>query len=318
MVRPSACLACADVVRIFFIQRLRRYCGLTIKIYDGSKNMHRKREVSVASVQLDVVMEDVDATAEKIAAWADKAANENADVVIFPELILSAGYGLADKFYDIAQPVPGPSTEKLGQKALEHNMYIIAGIAEIDVSGTVYNTAVIIGRDGNVVGVYRKTHIFTPTESFFALGTELSVFDLDFGRVAIPICYDLEFPEPARVLCLKGAEILLTMTAHWRGSGTVGTAENFIQTIYSARALENRVPLVLCNRVGYDPSLDDNFIGLSRIVDADGLTITAMPDDKEGMIVATLDLNEQREKRQSYNYFRDRKPLLYADIANLA
>jgi len=279
--------------------------------------MSSKREVTVASVQLDVVLEDVDATMEKIAAWADKAAQENADVVIFPELILSAGYGLEEKFYDIAQPVPGPSTEKLGRKALQHKMYIIAGIAERDLTGTVYNTAVIIGRDGKYVGSYRKTHIFTPTESFFAPGAKLNVFDLDFGRIAIPICYDLEFPEPARVLCLKGAEMLLTMTAHWRGSGTVGTAENFIQTIYSARALENRVPVVLCNRVGFDPSLDDHFVGLSRIVDADGATIASMPDDREGMIIATLDLIEQRNKRRSYNYFRDRKPLLYGDLAKM-
>ena len=276
--------------------------------------MKSKREVTVASVQLDVVLEDTNATTEKVASWVDEAANENADVVIFPELILSAGYGLGDKFYDLAQPVPGPATEQLGKKALQHKMYIIAGIAECDRSGTVYNTAVILSRDGKLVGSYRKTHIFTPTESFFALGVELSVFDLDFGCVAIPICYDLEFPEPARVLCIKGAEMLLTMTAHWRGTGTVGTPENFIQTIYAARALENRVPVVLCNRVGYDPSLDDHFVGLSRIVDAEGMTIAAMNDDNEGMIVATLDLNEQRKKRQNYNYFRDRKPLLYGEI----
>lgn len=279
--------------------------------------MTSKREVTIASVQLDVVLEDVDATMEKISVWIDKAANEHADIVIFPELILSAGYGLEEKFYDIAQPVPGPSTEQLGIKALQHKMYIIAGIAECDLTGTVYNTAVIVGRDGNLVGSYRKTHLFTPTESFFALGSELSVFDLDFGCIAIPICYDLEFPEPARVLCLKGAEMLLTMTAHWRGTGTVGTAENFIQTIYSARALENRVPVVLCNRVGYDPSLDDHFVGLSRIVDADGMTMASMPDDREGMIVASLDLEEQRKKRQRYNYFRDRKPLLYGDLTKV-
>jgi len=276
--------------------------------------MGKKREVTVASVQLDVVLEDIEATAEKVAIWADEAAKENADIVIFPELILSAGYGLGNKFYDIAEPLPGPATEKLGKKALQHKMYIIAGIAERDLTGTVYNTAVILGRDGNLVGSYRKTHLFTLTESFFALGSELGVFDLDFGRVAIPICYDLEFPEPARVLCLKGAEMLLTMTAHWRGTGTVGTPENFIQTIYAARALENRVPVVLANRVGYDPSLDDHFIGLSRIVDANGMTIASMPDDKEGMIVATLDINEERIKRQNYNYFRDRKPYLYSDI----
>jgi predicted amidohydrolase len=149
------------------------------------------------------------------------------------------------------------------------------------------------------------------------LGTTLPVFDLDFARVGIPICYDLEFPEPARVLCLKGADILLTMTAHWEGTGTVGSSENFIRTIYAARALENRVPVVLCNRVGFDPGLNDRFVGLSRIVDSDGMTVAEMPDDREGMITATLDLAEERRKRLRYNYFRDRKPLLYASLTEL-
>jgi len=266
---------------------------------------------------MDVVLEDVDATLAAATRWVSKAARENADIVILPELILSAGYSLEDGFHDIAEPIPGPTTRQLGETAREHDLHIVAGIAECDDTGTVYNTAVIVGRDGEVVGSYRKTHIFTPTESFFALGSSLPVFDLDFGRIAIPICYDMEFPEPARVLCLNGAEMLLSMAAHWFGSGTVGTPDNFINTIYAARAMENRVPVVLSNRVGHDPGLDDNFVGRSRIVDADGTTVTAMPDDSEGMIVATLDLDEQRRKRFGYNYFRDRKPLLYGPLARV-
>jgi predicted amidohydrolase len=279
--------------------------------------MDDKRNVTVASVQMDVVNGDVLATRANLMNWADRAAQARADIVIFPELILSAGYSLGDKFYDVAEPIPGPSTGALGEQARQHNMYIVAGIAERDLTGTVYNTAVIVGRDGALVGSYRKTHIFTPTESFFALGTTLPVFDLDFGRIAIPICYDLEFPEPGRVLCLKGAQILLTMAAHWVGTGTVGTPENFVRTIYAARALENRVPVVLSNRVGFDPGLNDHFIGLSRIVDADGITVKEMSDDSEGMIVATLDMSEERRKRLSYNYFRDRKPMLYGSLAEL-
>lgn len=273
------------------------------------------REVKVAAVQMDVVLEDKDATLARVLQWVDKAGAEGVDVVVVPELVLSAGYYLEDGFYALAEPVPGPATAALGEKAREHGLYVIAGIAEQDPTGTVYNTAVIIGRDGGVVGSYRKTHIFTPTESFFALGSELPVFDLDFGRVAIPICYDLEFPECARVLCLKGAEMLLTMAAHWRGTGSVGVPENFVTTVYAARSMENRVPLVLANRTGFDPQLDDHFVGLSRIVDADGLTVTAMPDDAEGMITATLNLDEERRKRQAYNYFRDRKELLYGSLA---
>jgi predicted amidohydrolase len=277
--------------------------------------MRSKRQVTVAAVQMDVVLEDRAATLAKMATWADEAATKQADVVLFPELVLSAGYSLGDRLHDVAEPIPGPSTMAIGEKARQHGMYIVAGIAERGDTGAVYNTAVIVGRDGGLAGSYRKTHIFPLTESFFALGSELTVFDLDFGRVAIPICYDLEFPEPARVLCLKGAELLLTMAAHWVGTGSVGTPENFITTIYAARALENRVPVVFANRVGFDPGLNDRFIGLSRMVDADGISLATFPDDREGIIVATLDLEEQRKKRLSYNYFPDRKPLLYQILA---
>jgi predicted amidohydrolase len=269
-------------------------------------------------VQMDVEIGDKAATLSKMETWIDRASEKGADVVLFPELVLSAGYSLGDRFYDISESIPGPSTEVLANKARKHNLYVVAGIAERDPTGTVYNSAVIVGRDGGIAGAYRKTHIFPATESFFAFGSNLSVFDLDFGRVAIPICYDLEFPEPARVLCLKGAELLLSMAAHWIGTGSVGTPANFITTIYAARALENRVPVVLSNRVGYDAGLADNFIGLSRIVDADGMTLAAMPDDSEGMITATIDLNAERRKRQTYNYFRDRKPTLYNALVEAA
>lgn len=279
--------------------------------------MTGRRDVTIASVQMDVKIGDQVTTLARMAEWIDRAAGRGADIVLFPELVLSAGYSLGDKFYDVAETIPGPGTEALGRKAKEHKLYVVAGMAERDATGTVYNSAVIVGRDGAVAGAYRKTHIFPATESFFAVGSDLSVFDLDFGRVAVPICYDLEYPEPARVLCLKGAELLLSMAAHWIGTGSVGTPANFITTIYAARALENRVPVVLANRVGYDPGLKDNFIGLSRIVDADGMTIAAMTDDSEGMITATLDLNEERRKRQSYNYFRDRKPALYNALVEL-
>jgi predicted amidohydrolase len=193
-------------------------------------------------------------------------------------------------------------------------MHVIVGFAERGEAGSIYNSAAICGPDGSVLGVYRKTHIFSATESFFAPGDELSVFDVAFGRIGIPICYDLEFPEPARVLCLAGAEILLSMAAHWEGTGTVGTPEGFIRTIYSARALENRIPVVLCNRVGYDEGLGDRFIGLSRIVDSEGEVVAEMSDDSEGMISALIDLDRERMKRESYDYISQRLPHLYVSL----
>jgi 5-aminopentanamidase len=274
----------------------------------------RGRAVRIGAVQLDVVEGDPDATTKKVCSWADEAAGAGVDLLLLPELVLAGGYSLGDGFGDVAEAADGPRLARVRERAARHGMHVIVGFAERGEAGAIYNSAAICGPDGSVLGVYRKTHIFSATESFFAPGDELSVFDLDFGRIGMPICYDLEFPEPARVLCLAGAEILLSMAAHWEGTGTVGTPEGFIRTIYSARALENRVPVVLCNRVGYDEGLGDRFIGLSRIVDSEGEVVAEMSDDSEGLISALIDLDHERAKRESYDYISHRLPHLYASL----
>lgn len=272
------------------------------------------REVRVAAVQIGVVLEDQEATTEKVCSWFDDAAEEGADVVLFPELILAAGYSLGEGFRKIAETPDGPNMLRFRDRARQHHVNGIVGFAEPGSGGRIHNSAAFIDRQGDVVGVYRKSHIFVATESFFAPGAELPVFDTDIGRVGIPICYDLEFPEPARVLALQGAEMLLTMTAHWSGSGTVGTPENFLRTIYSARALENRLPIVMCNRVGYDPGLDDEFCGLSRIVDSEGMVQAEMDERSEGMIAASIDLDREASRRSTYDYLVNRHPDLYSSL----
>jgi predicted amidohydrolase len=272
------------------------------------------REVRVAAVQIGVVLEDQEATTEKICSWFDEAAKEGADVVIFPELILAAGYSLGETFRKVAETPDGPNMRRFRDRARLHGINGIVGFAEPGSGGLIHNSATFVDRQGGVVGVYRKSHLFVATESFFARGSELPVYDTDIGRVGIPICYDLEFPEPARVLALHGAELLLTMTAHWSGSGTVGTPENFIRTIYSARALENRLPIVMCNRVGYDPGLDDEFCGLSRIVDSEGMVLAEMDERSEGMITATIDLDREASRRRSYDYLANRHPEMYTSL----
>jgi 5-aminopentanamidase len=275
-----------------------------------------ERRVHVAAVQLDVVGGDPEATTKKVCSWVDEAARKDVDVVLFPELILAGGYSLDEAFRDVAETSEGPRLQQVRSRAAEHGICVIVGFAERGAGDAIYNSAAICSGDGSIAGVYRKTHIFAATESFFTAGSELPVFSLDFGNIGVPICYDLEFPEPARVLCLAGAEMLLSMAAHWSGTGTVGSPENFIRTIYSARALDNRTPVVLSNRVGYDDGLDDNFIGMSRIVDSDGEVVAAMSGDAEGMISALLDLESERAKRESYNYAAHRLPELYGSLGN--
>ncbi len=276
--------------------------------------MPKDRQIRVAVVQMGVVLEDQGATTEKVCGWVDEAAKDGADVVLFPELILAAGYSLGEKFRAGAETPDGPHMRRVRERARQHGVNVIVGFAEPGSGEDIHNSAAIIDREGGVVGVYRKSHIFVATESFFAPGSDLPVFDTDFGRVGIPICYDLEFPESGRVLALQGAEMLLTMSAHWSGTGTVGTPENFLRTIYSARALENRLPIAMCNQVGYEPRLDDEFCGLSRIVDSEGMVVAEMDDHSEGMIAATIDLDEEARRRATYDYLPNRHPDLYTGL----
>jgi predicted amidohydrolase len=271
------------------------------------------RVIKVASIQLEVVYRDPKGTLAKVIDWIEKAAGERVDIAVFPELILSSASAVGDDFTDLAQPIPGPLTEAVAAEARSARVAVVIGTAERAQNDVLYNSAALIDKTGKLVGVYRKSHVFPATENVFGLGNELPVFEMDFGKVAIPICYDLEFPEPGRVLALKGAEIILTPAAHWVTTGVLGTPENFIRTVYAARALENRVPLVLCDRVGFDPDLKSEFAGLSRIVDSEGTTLKEA-GTKEEMIADVIDLEEERRRRQRYNYFRDRKPHLYREI----
>ncbi len=165
----------------------------------------------------------------------DRAGSMKPDVVCLGEGITVVGNG--GNYADVAETVPGPTTEKLGQKSAEYGMYIAAGLYERE-GHAVYNTAVLIDRKGKLAGKYRK--VYLPREEIEAgltPGTGFPVFDTDFGRVGIMICWDVEYTDPARALAAQGAEILLLPI--WGGS----------LDLMKARALENHVFLVSS---GYD------------------------------------------------------------------
>lgn len=274
-----------------------------------------RRIVKVAAVQIDVVYGDVKACVSKVCSWIDRASDEGVDIAVFPELILSgAYYALCSKSlaYKVAEMIPGPSTKSISKKAKERGINVIVGIAEKSKLGILFDSAVLFNRNGDVIGVYRKTHIYPPTEYVFAPGYNLPVFQTDFGKIGILICYDLEFPEPARVLALQGAEIIFSLVANWPQS-VPSPPSRIFETSFASRAVENRIPVVIANRVGFDPDLKSSFNGLSRIINHFGDILAAASADKEEMITATLDLDEIRKDRASdvHNIFRDRRPSLY-------
>lgn len=172
---------------------------------------------------------------ELFAADIAELAGKKADLICLPEGITVVGTGKT--YADVAEAVPGPTTKFLGELAARHKVYIAAGIYERD-GKVLYNTCVLVGRDGKLVGKYRKTCL--PDEEIvggLCAGKDFPVFDTDFGRVGMMICWDLSYPEVARNLAAKGAEVLLMPI--WGGD----------ETLARARAIENQVFLVAS---GYD------------------------------------------------------------------
>ncbi len=160
----------------------------------------------------------------------ETAAGQKPDVVCLPEGITVVGNGKS--YAEVSEPIPGPTTRKLGALAKGLSCYLVAGIYE-RAGSAVYNTAVLLGRDGEVAGVYRKTHLpREEVEGGITPGDSYPVFTTDFGKVGLMICWDLQFPEPARALALQGAELILLPI--WGGS----------EVLARARAIENHVFLV--------------------------------------------------------------------------
>jgi predicted amidohydrolase len=163
-------------------------------------------------------------------AYIQEAGEKKADIVCLPEGVTVVGTNKS--YIEVAEPVPGPTTAFLGKAAKQYSMYIVAGLYE-KVGETVYNTAVLIDRQGNLAGTYRKTAL--PREEIeggITPGTEFPVFQTDFGTVGMMICWDVFFPEPARRLAYAGAEVIFLPI--WGGN----------ETLIQARAIENQVYVV--------------------------------------------------------------------------
>lgn len=167
---------------------------------------------------------------EQFCRLLEQHQDQKMDLVCLPEGISVIGTGKT--YFDVAEPIPGPTTRRLGQTARRLNCYIVGGIYE-RVGDVIYNTAVMIDRAGRLCGTYRKTHLPQgEADGGLAPGNGYPVFQTDFGTVGIMICWDLQFPEPARALALKGAEIILLPI--WGGN----------EILARARAIENHIFLV--------------------------------------------------------------------------
>lgn len=271
----------------------------------------------VACAQIDCEIGNPEANRRKISARMREAAEKSASLVIFPECALT-GYSFdsLEEASGFAEPLDGPSSEEIASACSETGVYAVAGFIEKE-GGRFFNSAMVVGPNG-VIGSYRKVHLpFLGVDRFLSPGDRpFNIFELPFGRVGINICYDSSFPEAARVLKLKGAEMIILPT-NWP-PGAWRNPEFVIQT----RAMENHINFVAVNRVGVERGW--HFIGKSKAIDYNGDTIIAAAGDGEELMLAEVDLAGANKNKivnvaGSYEIDRlaDRRPEFYdAIVAN--
>lgn len=271
------------------------------------------RTITIALAQHDAVHGDLEANLRTVEDLVRRAAQQEADIVVFPELG-TTGYRqdmLGDRLHTLAEPAHGPSVRRIGELAAELGLYVVLPLIEASsMPGVVYNSVVLIDRGGDVVGTYRKNHAYATEAQYFAPGREMPTFDTDFGRVGIMICYDMGLPETARVLTLGGAELVLVPSA-WRQED-----EDIWDINIACRALENRCFLAAVNRVG----AEGDFVmhGKSKVTGPRGETRAEAPRFEEHLLVASVDLDEVRQARDEIPYLRSRRPWSYGALTDLA
>jgi predicted amidohydrolase len=258
-----------------------------------------------------------DANMERALEALGQAADAGAQLVVFGEMYLS-GYRTDEwlsKWATVINP-PDRHVQLLMDAAREHRVHVIMGMGSFGslMPGDVYNTALLVGPEG-LVGAYRKTHVaaFPYSEGismercFYSPGRDLPVFDTPLGRLGIHICYDITFPEVARVQALKGADLLINVAA------TAGGFEEMWEHTVFTRAIENATWYVVGSVVGNQRG--DRLFGGSRVVDPAGRLVAAAKFDEEDFVIADIDLSRTREVRSRSHYFSARNPELYRAIA---
>jgi beta-ureidopropionase len=223
--------------------------------------------------------------------------------------------GQDKRWYDAAEPVPGPTLEKLVPLAKKYQMAMVVPLYEREQAGIYYNTAAILDADGSYLGKYRKTHIPQTSgfwEKYFFRPGNLGypVFKTRYATIGAYICYDRHFPEGARALGLAGAEIV------YNPSATVAGLSQYLWKLEQpAHAVANGYFVGAINRVGSEaPWNIGKFYGSSYFVDPRGTFLATGSEDKDELVVADMDLEKIEEVRRVWQFYRDRRPVAYGPL----
>lgn len=273
------------------------------------------REITVAIVQMKPRLGEPEENLVKMSELiASIASQQKVDLIVFPELITS-GNELGVRFTDIAQRVPGPTINLIAQRANDFGIYIAFGmVTKEKVESVLYNSAILVGPDGELIDVYNKVHLRGEERMAFREGFKLPIAETEIGNIGLMIGYDLAYPEVARSMALEGADLICVL-ANWEAAHI-----DEWKTYLRARAYENSLYIAGANRVGEDVTL--NFGGESMLVGPRGEIFASMEDETdeetgepmEGFAVARIDLDDVRKNREEFQFIQTRQPAVYRSI----
>lgn len=280
--------------------------------------MPRKKaeeRVSVALIQMKAD-ESPERNLVKAGAAIGTAAKRGAQIVCLPELFLSRYFPQTEneKMFELAEPIPGPTTEALSRLARDKGIVVVASVFEKRSAGIYHNTAVVLDADGSIAGIYRKMHI--PDDPFYYEKFYFTPGDLGFpsfrtryATIGVLVCWDQWFPEAARLVCLAGAEILIYPTAiGWLSGESRVVAESqrsAWELIQRAHAVANGVYVAAVNRIGREGQL--RFWGSSFATNPFGGIAARAGADREEIVLARCDLKMIDKTRRNWPFLRDRR-----------
>ena len=279
---------------------------------------------------------DLDANLARSMDKIREAVAQGAQLVMLQELHRSLYFCQSEDtaMFDLAETVPGPSTDALGALARELQVVIVASLFEKRATGLYHNTAVVLESDGHLAGLYRKMHIpddpgfyekfyFTPGDATFNAGhSGFTPIRTSVGKLGLLVCWDQWYPEAARLMALAGADLLLYPTAiGWDRTDEPEEQNRQLDawiTVQRAHAVANGLPVLVANRTGFEPGPDGNggidFWGNSFVCGPQGEYLARAGRDQEQTLVVDLDMARSEEVRRIWPYLRDRRVDAYQDL----
>jgi len=260
-----------------------------------------------------------------------RAAEQGTQLILLQELHNSLYFCQAEapEFFNLAETIPGPSTQHLAALAKQHRVVIVASLFEKRAAGLYHNTAVVLDSDGSLAGKYRKMHIpddpgfyekfyFTPGDQGF------QPIQTSVGKLGVLVCWDQWYPEAARLMALAGAELLLYPTAiGWdrrEPQDDQARQRDAWITIQRSHAIANALPTLVCNRTGFEASAEGNGVGIdfwgsSFVCGPQGEILAQAASDEPCLLTVKLDMTQTESVRRIWPFFRDRRIDAYADLS---